>query len=245
MAATRARSDRPANWAHSPRWHVALLAAVFALYLVAVIAGATTSSLAMGHLMMDPNGPTDHWNQVQALRSDEYNAGTPVQLSMLATGGEPTMSPLSADASLVHRYPIGVAQNIVFWDTWLFRLGHVLPQQCLFAAHWWLPTLLVLVCMPTWFFLMGSWRQFGWLAAGLIVVQPNNFWWSMQPTMQLAFTLAGCTAMLAAEQRLRIGHRWRGIGLIVVAGVCIAGMPSNYFLWSLLLIVPGIIDAAQ
>ena len=219
-----------------PRWHWILLACVVGLYLLAVITGATTSSLAMPHLTTDPTqARTDHWGTLQSIRSDEYNIGTPIQLSMLTTGGAPTLSPLDVDSSLSHRYPIGPIQTIVFWDTLLFRLGPWLPQASLFAAHWWLPTLLVLLCMPTWFVLMGGSRQLGWLAGTLVVLSPDNFWWSLQPTMQTAYVLAGCTAMLAAARRFERGQRAIPIALCLAGGICIAGMPSNYLLWSMLL----------
>jgi hypothetical protein len=154
---------------------------------------------------------------------------------MLATGDTPTLSPLDAESSLTHRYPVGPIQTVVFWDTLLFRLGPWLPQAPLFAAHWWLPTLLVLLCMPTWFVLMGGSRKLGWLAGVLVVLSPNNFWWSLQPTTQIAYVLAGCTAMLAAARRFERRERAIPIALCLVGGICIAGMPSNYLLWSMLL----------
>lgn len=213
-----------------------LLGVVAALYLAATAAGASTSSLAMTHLTQDGHDLAgSHLGQLQPIRSDEYNVFTPIQLSMLATGGEPTLSPFGTDASLVLRYPHGPVQSVVFWDTTLFRVGSWLPDAQLFAAHWWLPTLLVLVCMPTWMVLMGGRRHLGWVAGALVALAPSNFWWSMQPSMLLAYTLLGCTAMLAAARRFRSGQRIVPILQCLGGGLCIAGMPSNYLLWALLL----------
>lgn len=219
-----------------PAWHRILFALVLALFALATLFGATTSSIAMPQLTQDGRELTgSHFGTLQPIRSDEYNVFTPVQLSTLAGGGEPTLSPLGTDASLVLRYPNGPFQSLVFWDTGLLRLGPWLPDAQLFAAHWWLPSLIVLLCMPTWMVLMGGRRHLGWLAGVLVVLAPSNFWWSMQPTMLIAYTLAGCTAMLAASQRFRAGQRVVPVAQCVLAGVCIAGMPSNYIMWSLLL----------
>ena len=160
----------------TPRWHRALIAVVLAAYLLAVAFGASTSSISMPHLTESAQELTDaHLGDLQPIRSDEYNVGTPIQLSMLATGGAPTLSPLGAEASLVHRYPVGPVQTLVFWDVLPFRLGGIIPDAMLFAAHWWLPSLLVLVCMPSWFRLMGASRGMGWLAGALVVLAPANF----------------------------------------------------------------------
>lgn len=219
-----------------PRWHWVLVGVVALAYLVVILAGITTSSLGMDTLRVDPTASHDDYTgTLQWIRSDEYNVITPIQLSEMATGGQPTLSPLGAEASLIHRYPVGIVQSMVFWDTLLFRVGPWLPNAQLFAAHWWLPTVLVLLCMPTWFVLMGGRRHLGWLAGALVVVAPSNFWWSLQPTGQLAYVLAGCTAMLAAARRFERGQWWRPLGQCVLAGLCIAGMPSNYLLWSMLL----------
>lgn len=221
---------------HVPRWHWVLVGIVITLYIAAALSGATTSSIGIDHLTVDPNAArTDHWGALQPIRSDEYNVGTPITLSMIADGGVPTLSPLGAEASLLHRYPVGPVQRLVFFDALPFLLGGIVPTASLFAAHWWLPTLLVLLCMPTWFVLMGGRRHLGWLAGPLVVLAPSNFWWSLQPTEQIAYTLAGCTAMLAAARRLGRGERAVPILQCLVGGVCIAGMPTNYLLWSLLL----------
>lgn len=209
---------------------------VSVVYLVLTLVGATTSSIGMAHLTIEGQELTaSNIGGLQPIRSDEYNVFTPVQLSMLATGGAPTLGPMGTDASLVLRYPHGPVQSVVFWDTLLLRLGPFLPDAQLFAAHWWLPTLLVLLCMPTWFVLMGGRRQLGWLAGILVALVPCNFWWSMQPSMLIGYTLLGCTSMLAAARRLERGQRLIPAAQIALAGLCIAGLPSNYLIWAVLL----------
>lgn len=209
---------------------------MLAAYLLAVAFGASTSSISMPHLTESAQELTAaHLGDLQPIRSDEYNVFTPVQMSMLATGGEPTLSPLSTDASIVLRYPHGPVQSVVYWDTLLLRLGPWLPDAQLFAAHWWLPTLLILLCMPTWTVLMGGRRELGWMAGALVALAPSNFWWSMQPSMVLAYTLLGCTLMLAAASRAARGQRLLPALQCLAAGLCIAGLPSNYLAWSILL----------
>lgn len=234
----RHRSASPVEAAESarpPSWHWVLVAFVGLLYAALTAAGATTTSIAMPHLTAEGQELSDHWGQIQPIRSDEYNVFTPLTLSMRATGGEPALSPFGEEASLAHRYPVGPFQSVAFWDTLLLRSAAWLPDAQIFAAHWWLPSLLVLLCMPTWFVLMGARRSLGWLAGALVVFAPTNFWWSLQPTEVLAYTLAGCTAMLAAAERFRRGQRAVPVILCVLGGISIAGLPSNYLIWALLL----------
>ncbi|GEM_PF-1141434 len=236
--ASSVRQDLRHAWSRTPLWHRALVVATLVLYALLVLTGASTSSLGIDSQRAERGQEvSDRWGEVQPVRSDEYNAGTPFQLSILATGGDPTAGEMGGETSLVHRYSTGPVQDVVFFDNLLLRAGPLLPfaHAQLFAAHWWLPSLIVLLAMPTWMLLMGGRRHLGWLAAALVVLAPSNFWWSMQQTSQVAFVLLGCTLMLAAERRLRRGQRAVPIIQCIAGGICIAGMPSNYFLWSLLL----------
>ncbi|WP_460476813.1 DUF7657 domain-containing protein [Brachybacterium huguangmaarense] len=218
-----------------PTWHWVLVGIVVALFAAAVASGATTSSIGMPHLTVEKQEDTDHWGHLQPIRSDEYNVATPILLSEVATGGAPTLSPFGTEASLVHRYAVGPVQTLVFFDNLPFKLSGIVPAASLLAAHWWLPTLLLLLCMPTWFVLMGGRRHLGWVAGILVAASPANFWWTFQLTQQIAFVLAGCTAMLAAARRFERGQRLVPLLQCLAGGICIAGMPSNYFLWSILL----------
>lgn len=145
-------------------------------YALLVVTGTTTSSLGVAHLNQDGAAGDSHLGELQGIRSDEYNVAAPVQLSMLATGSEPALSPLGAEASIIHRYPVGPVQTSVFWDALPYKLGPVLPDAQLFAAHWWLPTLLLMLCMQARFHLIGGSRAIGWLAAIVVAVAPANFW---------------------------------------------------------------------
>lgn len=63
----------------------------------------------------------------------------------------------------------------MFLDALPYKLGPVLPDAQFFAANWWLPTLLLMLCMPVWFHLVGGSRAIGWLAAILVALAPANF----------------------------------------------------------------------
>lgn len=232
---SRIEQDESASSSGLPRWHRILLGIVMVAYALLTLTGTTTSSIGTRFLTVDRAHDLNLLGSPQLIRSDEYNVGTPIQLSMLATGGAPSLSPLGAEASLVHRYPVGPFQTLAFWDVLPYHLSGIVPDAMLFATHWWLPSLLVLVCMPSWMHAMGGSRSMGWLAGVLVVLAPSNFWWSLQPTQQTAYILTGCTALLSAGRRLESGQRLMPALLVAVGGICIAGMPSNYLLWSLLL----------
>lgn len=214
-----------------------LTVAVLLLYLALVLTGSTTSSIGIGSLREDPSAPApDTTGEPQGIRSDEFNVFSPIALSMTATGSEPSLSPLSAPAEVLHRYHGGSAfQPIAYFDTWLLRMGALLPDDIAFAAHWWLPSLLILLVMPVWFRLLGAASSLGWLAGALVVLAPANWWWSLQPSRAMAFTLAGCVALLAAHLRFSRGQVLVPVMQAVLAGVLLAGLPSRYIPWALLL----------
>jgi hypothetical protein len=213
---------------------------VLLAYAAVVAAGATTSSIGIGHLRQDPANPLGRqWGTPRWIRSDEYNVYTPIDLSTMATGGAPTLSPLGADASLTHRFANGgFFETVTFFDSTLLRLATFLPERSLFAAHWWLPVLLLLVFLPRWFVQVGLSRRLGWVAAILIVLAPSSAWWSLMPVHQIAYTVTGCSLLLSAVSA------WRRRSYLLMAlwavggGILIAGMPSFYAPWSIVLGVP-------
>jgi hypothetical protein len=215
------------------RW---LTVAVVILYVVLVLAGVTTSSIGASSLRADPEeAHTDTIGDVQWIRSDEYNVNTPIALSVVATGSGPTLSPLSAPAEVVQRYALGFFQSVAYPDIWLLRAGAFLPDHMVFAAYWWLPSLLVLLMMPPWFRLLGAASSLGWLAGALVVLAPSNWWWSFQPSQQMAFTLTGCVALLAASERFSRGQLLVPAAQAGLAGVLLAGLPSRYLPWAIVL----------
>jgi hypothetical protein len=204
------------------------------------LAGVTTSSIGMSFLRQDPGAPLGRqlW-QSQGIRSDEYNALTPIDLSIMSTGGAPTLSPLGEHADLLHRFSSGgFFETIVFFDSTMLRAAAFLPDAMVFAAHWWLPVATLFFFMPRWFAQVGASRRMGWLAAMLIALSPCVAWWSMQPIQLLAYTLAGSSLMLSSYERFSRQQRWRALGLALVGGVLIAGMPTAYVPWSLVLGAP-------
>ena len=123
----------------------------------------------------------------------------------------------------------------------MLRAAAVIPEHMLFAAHWWLPSLILLLALPTWFHQLGRSRRFGWFAAILIVLSPSSAWWSLMPVALIAYTLGGCVLMIAAFQRFQKGQRLAPVAMAVLGGILIAGLPTFYAPWSLLLGLPVLI----
>ncbi|MCQ1955060.1 hypothetical protein NNX39_00890 [Arthrobacter sp. zg-Y826] len=221
----------------------ALRVVVVAAYAVMVLLGATTSSIGMGHLRQDPENPLGtQLGLSSGIRSDEYNAYSPIALSVMATGGAPTLSAMGARADLVHRFTSGgFFESFVFFDSGLLKLAGFLPDANVFAAHWWLPVLLLLLMMPKWFEQVGGTRRMGWLAAGLIALSPCVAWWSMMPVALIAYTLTGSSLMITAYHRFNRGQRLVAALAGLAGGILIAGMPSFYTPWSLVLGLPVLV----
>jgi hypothetical protein len=222
------------------RWAKAL---VVLAYVFVSLAGVTTSSIGVADLRQDASSPLGwQFGSAQPIRSDEIHANSAIALSILATGDSPSLSPLAAQADLVHRYPTsGVFEQLVFFDGQMLRLGAFVSHDVLFAAHWWLPTLFLFLAFPAWFKLLGLPLRYGWFAAGLIALSPANAWWSLLPVHMTAYTAAGCALMIAAFRRFEQMHRARGSLLAIAAGILIAGMPSSYAPWAILLGTPLLI----
>ena len=210
---------------------------IVVVYLVAVLSGATTSSLGISVLRVNPAKTSDQIGAAQPIRSDEYLTGTPLDLATLADGTKAD-TPLSTLPDLIWQIPSNVAESVVFWDGNLLRLGSVLPQQMLFAAWWWLPTLLLLLCMPPLLMRLGSTRELAWLAAVVTIAAPASAWWSLWPVRVLGFAVAGCLAMLVAADRLGERRFARAALLGAMAAVLFSRLPTFYVPWSLTTGVP-------
>jgi hypothetical protein len=218
----------------------ALKVAVIAIYVIVSLLGATTSSIGMPTLRQDPDNPIGlQLGESSPIRADEYNAFSPIVLSIMATGGAPTTSVLAAAADLVHRYPSGgFFETFVFFDSTLLRMALVLPDTMVFAAHWWFPALLLFLFLPKWFTQVGADRRWGWMAAALIALSPATSWWTMMPIQLIAYTLAGSSLLLSSYGRFVAGQRLIAVAQGVAAGILIAGLPSFYIPWSLVLGLP-------
>ncbi|MDQ0690384.1 hypothetical protein [Arthrobacter sp. W4I7] len=218
---------------------------VVLVFLSFVLFGITTSNIGISDLRQDPDNPLG-WQlgPSRPIRSDEIHAFSAIVISILATHGAPALSPLAARADLVHRFPTdGFFEQFVFFDSTMLHASAIIPEDMLFAAHWWLPSLILLLAMPTWFHQLGRSRRYGWFAAILILVSPSSAWWSLMPVALIAYTLAGCVLMIAAFQRFQQGQRLIPGVIAVVGGILIAGLPSFYAPWSLLLGLPVLIGS--
>lgn len=214
--------------------------AVIAVYAFLVITGATTSSIGVGELRQDPSHPEgNQLGSSSVIRSDEYNAFSPIAISIMATGGAPTTSYLAAPADVVHRYPSGgFFETFVYFDSTMLRSAAVLPDEMVFAAHWWLPALLLFLFLPKWFEQIGASRNMGWLAAFLIALSPAASWWTMMPIQLIAYTIAGSSLLLSAYSGFKSRRLPLPLAQSVAGGILLAGIPSFYIPWSLVLGLP-------
>lgn len=221
-------SDRPAR------------IAVVVAYVFLILTGATTSSIGVGELRQDPEHPQGiQLGASSLIRSDEYNAFSPIAISIMATGTVPTTSVLAAPADVVHRYSSGgFFETFVYFDSTMLRSAAVLPDEMVFAAHWWLPAVLLFLFLPKWFDQVGASRRMGWLAAFLIALSPAAAWWTMMPIQLIAYTLAGSSLLLSAYDSFKSGCKSVPILQATAAGILLAGIPSFYIPWSLVLGLP-------
>lgn len=222
------------------RWATAAMLVVFA---VLILCGATTSSIGMPALTQDPANPlTVQLGHPQWIRSDEYNVGTPILLSIMSTGSIPTLSPLGAPANIAHRFAAdGFFETVVFFQTGILRLGTFLPQQMIFSLYWWLPFIVLFLALPVWMQQIGASRRLGWLAALLIAFTPAAAWWSVLPVQTIAYTIAGCAVLISAYHRLvEKRYVWFAV-LAIVSGLLLAGIPTFYQPWSIVVGVPFLV----
>ena len=126
----------------------------------------------------------------------------------------------------------------MFFDGSMLRLGPHLPDQWLFAAYWWLPSLLLVLSLPGWLRRLGVTPNLIWLATGLTLVAPATAWWSMFPVRILGFAVAGSYLMMLAVDRLGRRRFVTGVGQLLLAGLLLARMPTFYVPWSITLAVP-------
>lgn len=214
--------------------------AVVVAFIALTLLGATTSSIGMPTLRQDPAHPLGFQiGESSSIRADEYNAFSPIVLSIMATGAAPTTSSLGAASDLIHRYSSGgFFESFVFFDSTLLKTALVLPDSMVFAAHWWLPALLLFLFMPKWFAQVGAARRWGWMAAALIALSPAASWWTMMPIQLIAYTLTGSSLLLSAYRRFSLGQRLIPLIECLVSGILLAGLPSFYIPWSLVLGLP-------
>jgi hypothetical protein len=237
-AGIRGLGNRSWQWARVSD-HPARIA-VMVLYALLILTGATTSSIGVGELRQDPENPQGlQFGASSLIRSDEYNAFSPIAISIMATGSNPTTSDLAAPADVVHRFPSdGFFETFVYFDSTMLRAATFLPDEMVFAARWWLPAALLFLFLPKWFDQVGASRRMGWLAAFLIALSPAAAWWTMMPIQLIAYTIAGSSLVLSAYSNFTAGKRWQPVAQATAGGILLAGIPSFYIPWSLVLGLP-------
>ncbi|OZB89453.1 MAG: hypothetical protein B7X41_02765 [Microbacterium sp. 14-71-5] len=225
---------------HLP-WHIV---GPVLVYLLLVVLGATMSSIGIEALREDPAHP--HGFQLGhsvPIRSDEYLTGSPMVLGVLATGQTDDLNPLTAPDGFSQQMSSGVVSSIVFFDGTILRAGSWLPQPWLFAARWWLPTLLLVLAAPAFFRNITGNPRIGWWAACLIVASPVTVWWSFGPLAMIGWTLAGAVALQTAARRWGEGRRAASVAWAVASAVLLARTPLHYQPWAIVVAVPILLTA--
>jgi hypothetical protein len=210
------------------------------VYLVLSLSGATTSSLgvhALRESQAHPHGTTI--GTPEPIRSDEYMTETSIGLGKIAAGPDGTSNPLSVPANYFQQFPSGPVSAVVFLDGSVAQLlGPVLPDEMLFAAKWWLPTLLLVLGLPAWFRFVTGQRRWGYVACALVFFAPNNAWWSGRPVNTLGFMFAAGALMFWADTQAAEKRRLRAAAAMLVSAILMARYPSYYQPYAIVLGLP-------
>lgn len=218
------------------------------IYLALSIAGVTTSSIGVSSLREDPSRPSGvQLGEPQEIRSDEYATESPIWLGEIARGGQDAVTPLSVSNDLFAQLPDGPISTVVFFDGSLLALGGAVPDEMLFAAKWWLPSLLLFIGLPLWFRAVAGGMRWGYVASVLIALAPASTWWSARPVNTLGFVAAGCLlAIVGARQLDRRSRRGVLLGVLAMlgAGILLARTPTYYQPLAIVIGVPVVLATA-
>ncbi|MCW2739017.1 hypothetical protein [Nocardioides sp.] len=219
-------------------WHVVV---PVLLYVVLCLAGATQSSIGAAELRADPEHPSGVMlGEARSTRSDEFLTASPLALGVTATGQTEDLNPLTASQALLNVLPSGPVTSLLFLDGTALRLGPWLPDGMLFAAKFWLGTLLLLLAAPAWFRTLTGSRWIGWFAAALILFSPANAWWSNTHANLLGFALGAAVALQRACLDARQGRWWRAGLWGAASAALLVRTPLLYPPWALV-VVPVIL----
>ncbi|MFT4306913.1 MAG: hypothetical protein QM604_08485 [Microbacterium sp.] len=223
----------------------ALVAVPLVVYLILVLLGVTNSNIGVSALREDPSDPLGaQIGTSQPIRSDEWGTESPIWLGQLARGGAEDVTPLSVSNDFFAQLPSGPVSAVVFFDGSALALGQWLPQEMLFAAKWWLPTLLLVIGLPLLFRQITGRLRWGYLASALILFAPATAWWSARPVNTLGFVTAGCALAIFGTRRL-IGRRWASAAAaFLVGGVLLARTPTYYQPLAIVLAIPVVAATA-
>lgn len=171
------------------------------IYCFFVVVGITQSSIGVASMRQDPANPLGFQiGHSEVIRSDEYRAWTPSAVGMARTGATDDLNPLTFGPGVFGGSTHGVVSSIVLFDRTLLRLGTVAPVASVFAANWWLPTLLLFLSVPVLFKYLTGNRWLGLFAGMLIYFSPSDVWWSYSPANLLGYAIAGCVLLITACQ---------------------------------------------
>lgn len=209
------------------------------VFAVLVLTGITTSSIAHSHISVDGTvGAGVLEGHPRTVRVDEWRTYTPIYLGYMAAEGPGAFSPLAQPVDLIYQVPSSFGlESLIFLDGEMLKLGAWLPAEMVFAAHWWLPVLVLCLALPRLLIRLGSAHQPAYLATLLVIVAPSAAWWSMMPLRILAPTVLGGLLVLRGYDRLRRGSRW-GFALCVLGGLLWSRMITYYVPWGIVLSVP-------
>lgn len=224
--AVRVRAPRISWWVAAP-----LIA-----YLLLVLGGVSQSSIGISTLRVDPSAPTPMMiGGGVGIRSDEYLTSTPLLLGVEATGQVDDGNPLTAPQGFLTQLPSGPVSSLVLLDGSLLRLGPVLPDQMLLAAHWWLPFLLLALGAPAFFHTLTGSRWIGAFAAAMILLAPASAWWSFSPVGVLGFTFAGAAGLQRVAGHVAARRYRRAAAWCLGSAILLARTPLHYQPWAIVL----------
>lgn len=215
------------------------------LYILLALFGVTTSSLGIATLRQDPGNPIGtEVGPAQPIRSDEYLTETPIALGQIAAAEAFQSNPLAEPPGFLHQIPSGPTTSVTFFEGSLTRLAPWIPDEMLFAARWWLATLLLVIFAPLWFREITGRARFGYLCAALIFFAPSNTWWSYRPVTILGFVFAGSYLVFPIMRHLQARRRTKAALLALTAGVLLARVPGNYQPFAIVAGLPVIVTTA-
>lgn len=215
------------------------------LYLVLVLCGITTSNIGVDALREDPAAPLGlQLGGTQAVRGDEYGTESPIWLGQMARDGAEAETPLSVSEDLFAQLPHGPASAIVFFEGTALAAGSWIPHEMLFAAKWWLPTLMLFLGLPVWFRYVSGSLRWGYLAAALIYVAPATAWWSGRPVNTLGFVAAGCALALYGMRAFQRRNWIVGTVGMLGAGILLTRLPTYYQPLAIVVGVPLVLATA-
>jgi hypothetical protein len=207
-------------------------------YLVLVLVGVTTSSVAVPPLLDDPSAhaPGLIVGRPEAIRSDEFLRSTPWTIGILESGDDDFGSPLTYhDSSFVSTRIGGAFTTALYPDTRVAVLiGRWLPTQA-FAATWWLQVLLFLMLLPRWFRRLGVGPHVSLPITVMMLFSPVSVWWTWSPIGILTWALFTSVAAAVTVDELRSRGRptWRGWLCAVAAGLALARLGLSYQPWAI------------